>query len=277
MAMTGAAGCSGFLDRSVERRTETESVRAADLSTLVVDGATDDVTLERRDTDEVRVRADKRASGVADLADATVTTRLQDERLTVSTFTPTVVGVGGVSVDLRITLPSTVAVDRVETDDGDVAVRGVAGDVRLRTHGGSVTARDLAGDLVAVTDDGAVTVDGTAGHVTAQSRDGDLAVESPGRVNRLETDDGDILTDVPRVTTSATVRTDDGDIAARLGPSLDAELRVQSRDGDVSVASDIETFRQTDGSVHGRVGTGDGTLRLRTADGDITLREPTRQ
>lgn len=276
-ALTAGAGCSGLLDRSVERRTEVETFRAAALSTLVVEAATDDVAIERRDTDEVRVRADKRAFGAADPAGTELTTHRHEEQLAVSTTTPTVVGFGGASVDLQITLPSTVTVDRVETADGDIAVRGVTGDVRLRSHDGSVTAHDLAGDVVALTDDGAVTVVGTDGRVVARSRDGGVTVESPGRVDRLETNDGDVVTDIPRVASSATVRSDDGDITARLAPTLDASLRARTRDGDVTVESDVDVRRRTDEMVRGQFGDGTRDLTLLTNDGDIGLRESNRR
>jgi DUF4097 and DUF4098 domain-containing protein YvlB len=270
--VAGLAGCSGLRDRSAEQTTAVRSLQASSLSTLAVEAATDDVTVQRHDDDVVRIEAVKRAFGAVNPGDTAVHTQRRDGRVTVSTTTPTVVGFGGASVDLRISVPASVTLDRIESLNGDLTVRGVTGDIHLQSHDGDITAHDLRGDILVRTDDGSVSVARTNGRVSAQSHDGDLTVRRPGRIDRLETNDGDIVTDVPQVTPAATVQTDDGDITARLGSSLDATFEAQSRDGEVTTGAELEPSGRTDGSVRGRIGTGTHELTVRTSDGDISLR-----
>jgi hypothetical protein len=247
------AGCNGTFVR-VESTTRTVERRfdAADLAALRVTGATDDVGVTRTDGDAVLVRAEKRAHGETALSELRLRSEVADDVLRVGTSEPTVVGIGGGHVALGIEVPDSVAVERVHTDDGDVALR------------------DTSGDTIVETGDGDLAVEGVDGAVTARSADGDVSVERVGAVSELRTDDGSVAAAVSAVDGAASVRSGDGDVVARLESGLDATVELTTDDGEVTVAGLDGVETNTDGRVVVTLGDGDGHLRVHTDDGDVT-------
>jgi len=249
---TALAGCNGTFLR-IESTTTTVERRfdAADLAALRVTEATDDVSVARTDRDTVLVRAEKRARGETELSELRLHTEVAGDSLEVSTTEPTVVGVGGGSVALELEVPGSVAVERVATDDGDVALR------------------DTAGDTVIETGDGDVAVEGTTGAVTARTSDGEVTVESAGAVREVRSGDGSVTAAVPAVDGSASVHSDDGDVVVRLG-ALDATVELTTGDGEVTVAGVDGVETSTDERVVLSLGDGSGELTVHTGDGDVT-------
>jgi hypothetical protein len=247
------AGCNGTFVR-VESTTTTVERRfdAADLAALRVTGATDDVSVARTDGDSVLVRADKRAHGETELSELRVRTEVAGGTLRVGTDEPTVVGIGGGSVALEIEVPGTLAVERVRTDDGDIALR------------------DTSGDTVVETGDGDVTVEGVDGAVTARSDDGDVSVERVGAVREVSSGDGSVTAAVSAVDGSASIRSGDGDVVVRLAEDLDAAVELTTGDGEVTVAGLDGIDTSTGSRVVATLGDGSGDLGVHSDDGDVT-------
>ena len=273
-AAAGTAGLAGCSTPLVQIRTATDTTErefdAGAVDRLRVD-ADGDVTVERAEGDAVRVRARKRAHGNTELDEFALRSRVDDGALHLATRKPNVVGIGGGSVDLEVSLPPTVAVDRVVTDDGSVTLRGTSGDATVETGDGDVVATGLAGDLDASTDDGDVTVERVDGTVTARTGDGDVTVRAPGTVGDLRTVDGGLVADAPAVDGSVALRSRDGDVTVALGGSLDATVDATTGDGSVTAAGFDAVQAATDTHVAGTVGDGTDELRIHTDDGDVTL------
>lgn len=269
----GVAGCTGtFVHVDTAETTLEREFGDADVARLRVEEATDDVHVERFDGDAVRVRTHKRASGGTAVSDLELRSTVDGDTLRLTTHTPNVVGFGGGSVDLEIAVPEGTTVERVETTDGDVALREIAGDTAIRSGDGDVSAVDVDGGLDARTSDGSVVVDGASGPVTARAADGDVTVRNPGSVVDVRTADGDVFAAVPAVDGSATVETGDGDVTVELGEALDASVDVQTGDGRATVANALDAVTTTDDRrVAGRVGDGTNELSVQTGDGDVTL------
>ncbi|WP_255152495.1 DUF4097 family beta strand repeat-containing protein [Halorarius halobius] len=270
---TGLAGCTGTFVRiesaetTVERRFD-----AADLARLRVAEADDDVSVERTDGDAVVVRAHKRARGETDPSEFGLRADVDGDTLRVGTRKPTVVGVGGDSIDLELEVPESVAVDRVHTDDGSVALRSVGGDPTVESGDGDLAVYGATGAITATTDDGEVAIEGTAGPVTARSDDGDVVVHDPGSVREVRSHDGEVVASVPAVDGSAVVASDDGDVTVTLGDALDAAVEVTTDDGRVTVAGGLDDVEAAaESRVTGTVGDGTNDLRIHSGDGDVTV------
>ena len=123
---------------------------------------------------------------------------------------------------------------------------------RVRTDDGSVSLRGVSGDATAETDDGDIAASDVAGDLDASTDDGDVIVERANGVVTARTDDGDIVVRAPNAV--GDLRTDDGDLVAEV-PSVDGSVGIRSSDGDVTVALGKSL---------------DATIEVTTGDGSIT-------
>lgn len=179
-------------------------------------------------------------------------------------------------------------------DDGDVDLEDVSsGHTRIHIEDGDITLTKLTGDVTVNGDDGDVTVSKSAlGHAMFSVEDGDIdVVDSTGDIE-ITVDDGDV--DLRRVAVDRvdvrgndgdvdlditigpeshiSVATDDGDVTLRLGGELSFEYLVTMDDGDVDVYLDGVTEGETsEHEVSGAVGDGEGHVRVKTSDGDVTI------
>ena len=179
-------------------------------------------------------------------------------------------------------------------DDGDVSLDDVSSvHTRIHIEDGDITLTKLTGDVTVNGDDGDVTVSKSAlGHAMFSVEDGDVDVTDSSGNFEVTVDDGDV--DFRRVAAGVVdvrgndgdidldlgvdpefhinVATDDGDVTLRLSGELSFDYLVTMDDGDVDVyldgASDSET---SDHRVSGIVGAGEGHVRVKTSDGDVTI------
>ncbi len=107
----------------------------------------------------VKIEADKAAASREDLDDVKVDISGEGSRVEVETRAP---GRGlfgrAYRVNYRISVPAGVRLD-VETVNGSIDVRGVAGEARCHTTNGSVDVSDATGEVDATTTNGAVGVE----------------------------------------------------------------------------------------------------------------------
>jgi hypothetical protein len=183
-----------------------------------------------------RVRSESSADADRHLADLQVDLWESDGTLFVETRRPSVNRGRAYEVDYRITVPEGTNL-RIKQASGPVEVRSVQGDVDIALAAGGVTLESLAANV-------RTTV--MAGEIQAS-----LAVPAGGHVELLSTT-GNISLSIPAAT-SASLRaiTTTGDVQL-VGLSLDDEDSRRS------------VFR-------GTMGGGNGTIRLETVAGDITI------
>jgi hypothetical protein len=181
-------------------------------------------------------------------------------------------------------------------DDGDITMENISGDkTMIRGEDGNIEIDGLTGDLSIELDDGDVYI--TSSDMTRcrlEANDGDIEITEAKGSFDIAVDDGNV-TMRQITTTGMVVRAEDGDIDLDLlaGNKLDADIRTD--DGDVTIAlgegfsfsfhasandadyirvdlDDIENYREDDNSKSGRIGEGEGRLKIRTHDGDITIK-----
>jgi len=211
----------------------------------------------------------------------------------------------------EIQAPDYVVLD-TNGDDGDVEISGWRADIECKLDDGDLVLADVRSDTTKISaEDGDVEIDGFAGQLDITLDDGDIDI-SNCESSRLEirAEDGDVVLDrcqgdfeievddgLVRLTraivskldvrvadgdvdldlTSAMdldlyVSADDGDVSVRLGSEISAEFSVETDDGDIDVSSDDWILSKKDHRVTGKVGDGQGQIRIRTNDGDVTLR-----
>jgi hypothetical protein len=76
-------------------------------------------------------------------------------------------------------------------------------------------------------------------------------------------------------TLDADIRTDDGNVTIDLEKGFSLSFHASADDVDYIRADleDIQNFREDRVSKSGRIGGGEGRLKIHTADGDITIKE----
>ena len=179
-------------------------------------------------------------------------------------------------------------------DDGDVKMSDVTGNtVEVKFEDGDIHLAGLTCDLALRGDDGDITVsNSTFRHALFSGEDGSIDVMDSSGDFEVSVDDGDL--DFRRVTAGVidirgndgdvdldvlidagshlNVATDDGDVTMRLSGELSFDYLVTMDDGDVDIYLDDATDTETDDHrVSGVVGSGEGHVRVRTSDGDVTI------
>jgi DUF4097 and DUF4098 domain-containing protein YvlB len=183
-------------------------------------------------------------------------------------------------------------------DDGDIHLKNITGGrTDLRTDDGDVTIDGLSGNLTISLDDGDVTlaacdlescrVDGEDGEVTVRQSKGcfDITLDDgtvimdrlEARELHISTAEGDIEVGLLTGPTplDAEIKTEDGDIEIDLEKGFSVSLHVSADDPD-SIRFDLTNMENYKEDRYGKsvgVNGGKGRLRIRTDDGDVTIRE----
>ena len=158
-------------------------------------------------------------------------------------------------------------------DDGDITISpsGNAGEIRI-----TATINDPSKANYAASQDGDTVLVSTShtGNIRVNTgADVEVAVPEGTRLE-VRTDDGDII-----VTASLepgflnVLETYDGDIEVTLVNTPGVELNALTRDGKVTTSLPLtSTVLTDDDELVGEIGDGSSSLRIRTTDGDITIR-----
>lgn len=196
-------------------------------------------------------------------------------------------------------------------DDGDVEIEGWRADIECELDDGDLVLTDVRSEVTRISaEDGDVLIDGFSGRLDVKLDDGDIDIvdcETEGAKIRAE--DGDVVLDrctgdfeiavddgLVRLTRasvskldiraadgdvdldliSATnldlyVNAEDGDVTVDLGPSISASFTVDTDDGSIQVGDSRWILSKKDRRVSGEIGSGEGQIRIRTDDGDVTL------
>ncbi len=159
-----------------------------------------------------------------------------------------------IRVEVRIPRESDL---NIHTDDGNVRVENVTGNLQFETGDGDVRLRDVEGSLHADTHDGNVEVNGRF------------------NVLSLHTGDGNIDAEVGAATPPQSgwlLRSGDGNIRLKLPDSLGADLDAHTGDGEVNVGFPVTASGVgKENSFRGKINGGGVSIELRTGDGDIKV------
>lgn len=255
LAAVGLAGCQVRFGTELSEHRE-RSIDPRGAESLAVDIRNGDVELSAADTDVVSGLVVKRTQNDREALEAVdVTATVEEDTLLVEADHSSVPAGASVSVDLDLSVPSSLPVVRAVSENGDVTGRDVAGDAEYRSTNGDVRA------------------EGVAGYVTARSENGDVTVRDSDGLDGVRTTNGDIDVDISALRDDVTCRTTSGDVTAAVGPSVDAVVSLQTANGDAAVEGvDLQESAVADSQASGALGDGTHALELRSVNGDVTLR-----
>jgi DUF4097 and DUF4098 domain-containing protein YvlB len=154
-----------------------------------------------------------------------------------------------------------------QTAGGDIAARGITGEVRLQTAGGSVALRDIDGPAEGKTSGGDVEAATVSGPLTLETAGGSIRVERAEQRVDVTTAGGSIR--IETVGGPITARTAGGDIDIR---DAEQDVTAETSGGDITLdgiggRARVET---SGGDIEGRALR--GPLEATTSAGDIELR-----
>jgi Putative adhesin len=148
-------------------------------------------------------------------------------------------------------------------------------DLNVKTDDGNVSVANVKGNLQFETGDGEVTLRGVEGSVHADTHDGNVDVNGRFDVLNLHTGDGNIDAEVNATSAPQPgwlLRSGDGNIRLKLPANLGADLDAQSGDGEIRVGFPISASGVgKDNSMRGKINGGGISIELRTGDGDIKV------
>lgn len=211
--------------------------------------------------------------------------------------------------DLTIRVPQGVEV-AVYLGVGRAEARGVSADLRLDTHAAPVTARDIRGFLNVDTGSGGVEVSGVEGDLVVDTGSGgvDVSAVRGSRVNldtgsgsvtgsdvraeqlrvdtgsgsirladitatdlRLDTGSGGVEVDLTSDVRSLEIDTGSGGVVVRVPEGLGASLELETGSGGIHTDIPVQVQRASRDHLTGRIGDGNGSIRIDTGSGSIRL------
>jgi|GEM_PF-3513801 len=259
LAAVGLEGCTGRLGGDAEQTTETtERTLSAVPETLSVTNDVGPVSVTGEDRSDVQIELTCR--GDPDRIER-LAFSVQRDGSSVSLAGETdndglIQNDSGLSLSIAVRLPTSVAVERVETTVGDVTLTGVGGDPTVASTASELTVRSVDG------------------FVSAETTTGDVTVRDVGGLDSVEATTGDLALDVPSLRSDSSITTTAGDVELAVAPDLDATVSVSADAGDVTVSGlPLTRTEQTTGTTaSGTLGGGDDRLDVETDVGTVELR-----
>ena len=211
-------------------------------------------------------------------------------------FDPDRWGSRGAVVDFDLFLPHEMDL-RLETDEGDVEVVDLLGDINIGVDEGDVTLRDIDFGNIRIDVDegdadfrniygreGIFTFRGDEGRFRMNNADfleldvatdeGEILLGSASLRNcDLSSDEGDVEVEFEvHRGDKYRISTDEGDIYISLPDNADISYDLEAEEGSIRSDFDIEVDELDDGErARGRIGRGEASLDVFSGEGDITL------
>ncbi|MEO9801867.1 MAG: DUF4097 family beta strand repeat-containing protein [Reichenbachiella sp.] len=160
---------------------------------------------------------------------------------------------------------------KLRSSDGDIDASKITGRVDVRTSDGDIYLNRIVGDVEPITSDGDIKLRTIDGNVDGRTSDGDVdLLDIKGEVS-LVTSDGDL--NAENINGDTRLTTSDGDI--RLSQSQ-GDMVLNTSDGSISFRdlSGSLKARTSDGQIKGNMLKLEADLELRTSDGSIAVTVP---
>ena len=164
-----------------------------------------------------------------------------------------------IAVSLDVTVPNNTDL-QLTTHNGSIEIAGITGSLNGATHNGKVVARRVSGKATLGTHNGSITCREIAGDARVETHNGHVdvsysAAASPVCQISITTYNGSIeFAGPPNLSATVDASTHNGSIRSDLPVVVAGELRRKNQ-------------------LQGKIGAGEGKLRLRTHNGSIRIRK----
>lgn len=181
-----------------------------------------------------------------------------------------------IKVSTEIMLPQKSDLD-CTTVDGSIYGEKIIGELTMKTVDGSIHLSDIQDSVKAKTIDGRIILKNIKGEVEAKTTDGDIELSGLISKLNLSSTDGDITANIlshSLMEEDWNIATVDGDVEFSVGPDFSANLFFQTTDGDITsqlplIVSSLTSKKK----ISGKINQGGHLVRIKTSDGDITIRK----
>ncbi len=167
---------------------------------------------------------------------------------------------------------------KIKVVDGDMDVSGVKGRVLLKTVDGDIVVKECAGSMELEAIDGDIEAKRCAGSLKTHTVDGNVTATGVFIGVDFDSVDGDgefVLEKSSQLTRDCAFHTGDGNVRLDFSRDMAFELDFKSGEGEIRFHG-IEfkdVTREKENYFNGRYGDGKYTIKVRTGDGDLSLRE----
>ena len=273
--VTTLAGCTSMTPFVGQRLTSDFTVTPNEAETLSVHGDVGSITLRGEDRADVAVDVVKQSSSLeTDLEELDVDATIRDGTLEISAEYMAELGwmESTPTADLDISIPETLAVERVESSVGQITIEHVRGEMDVVTSTGTIDVRNIEGDVSARSTTGRIAIESVAGAVSANATTGRVEIRDVGETGDVRTSTGRVDVEIQAIRGETRISTQTGRIEAAVAEDIDASIWARTSTGRIS-HDDIELHDVTSGSndLRGDLGDGGPSLEFETSTGRITL------
>lgn len=159
---------------------------------------------------------------------------------------------------------------RVETDSASTIVSNYQGDLEVASTSGNITIEEVIGGMTLRSNRGNIIVRKSSGIISVVGNYGVLNVQNVHGETAISTIMGNVMFNgLIQAGDVVRLETDHGPVSVKLDEDSDLSLQVSSTSGDVvCMLPDVSSSTR---SCDGKIGAGDGTLKIRTVSGAVTL------
>jgi DUF4097 and DUF4098 domain-containing protein YvlB len=242
---TARARAVSSSDRFVEKESKTFSVSAnARLNVATYDGP---IAIHGWDKSEIMYTATKHGEDEEQLKEVRI--EIEQQGPAVSLIAKSNDDRGWVGLDVFVPRNSSI---HVSSEDGQLTLQGVSGEITLRTGDGSIEVSDSQGQLKVNSGDGHIRIANFDGQAEARTPDGSISLD--GRFSSL------------------TARTGDGSISLAVPPdsnfTIETDVAEITNQG-LTISEDVAPSSRT---KRWKVGRGGNVFILKAGEGQIVLR-----
>jgi len=214
----------------------------------------------------VRSRTDEEAKRFCE--ETKIETETQPSGATVSVVLPkNYRGRANIGVSFEAIVPRNCSLD-LHTSNGSIEAREIDGNVEMQTSNGRIVGENIGGRVFSDTSNGSVELERVSGSAEALTSNGRVTIRDAGGDIRCRTSNGSIK--LRNVVASADAGTSNGSITCVLPGSASATVSGSTSNGKISSDFPLRIRR---GRVSGKIGEGKHKIRLKTANGSISIEE----
>ncbi len=165
----------------------------------------------------------------------------------------------------------------VNLEDGDLRIDGLEGDLLVDGEDGDVVLRDAKIQQCRIRlEDGDLTIKRSQGEFEINVEDGDITLDQvQAEMLDIRAEDGDVEIDLLKTEgIDLDIRAGDGNVTVDLEPGISTAFSIDTDEG--RIRTDLpgaEKFNNERHRISGEIHGGKGRIRIRTADGNVVLRE----